>query len=76
VGTAGLRRGFGQEGLERIQEVPIHSERVAVSTPEHDADHGKANGCGGGRGVTFEGASQLAIATDPSEGPFDYPSFR
>ena len=41
---------------------------------EHDADHGEADECGDGGGVTFEIAAQPAVAADPSERPLDDPS--
>jgi hypothetical protein len=49
---------------------------VCSKSPEHDADHGKANEGSNGCRVAFEVAGQTAIATDPCERPFDNPSFR
>ena len=49
---------------------------ICCETPQHDADHGETDKCSDGAGITFEVASQAAIAADPSEGPFDNPSLR
>jgi hypothetical protein len=43
-------------------------------SPEHDADHGETNEGSNGCGVTFEIASQAAIAADPGKGAFHNPS--
>ena len=49
---------------------------ICRETWQQDADYGETGECSDGAGVTFEVASQAAIAADPSEGPFDNPSIR
>ena len=44
---------------------------ICCETPQHDADHAETDECSDGAGITFEVASQAAIAVDLSKGPFD-----
>ena len=61
----------------RAQPQSLDSLRdICRETPQHDADHAETDECIDGAGITFEVASQAAIAADPSDGPFDDPSLR
>ena len=48
----------------------------SCQSPEHDADHGKADESSDGSGITLEVARQTAVAADPGEGTFNDPSLR
>jgi hypothetical protein len=62
-------------GFEALPRKFGFMKGVCNKSPEHDADHCEANERSSGCGLALEAADQAAIATDPSERPFENPLF-
>ena len=43
-------------------------------SPQHDSDHGEADECRDGAGVSLEVAREASVVADPSEGALDDPA--
>ena len=73
---------LSRQELANASDLRAHLENldslrdICCKPPQHDADHSETGECSDSAGITFEVASQTAMAGDPSEGPFDNPLLR
>ena len=67
-----------RQGPANASNLRAHSESLGSLRDiyRETSQQDETGECSDGAGITFEVASQAAIAADPSEGPFDNPSFR